>query len=134
MIDPGSSSPTPQWLVFRTSIPMDRLLRSNAAETLGYLYGYSAMSGAKMLAVLNDIATFSYDIMFLFYVPSSKDQFIRLLESGGIVRDGVSIGIPSSEKTMNARPIEEVLPSDIVGELLTVASVLSGGEMPEAFS
>ena len=70
------------WLCTVEFLPDDDLeSRLIASDTIGYLFGYAAMTNTRSLALLGDRDANAFEILFSFSSAEGKNQFLDLVRS-----------------------------------------------------
>jgi hypothetical protein len=108
--------------------------RDFAADTIGYLLGYSHLTDTRSLALVGDPDLKAYEILFSFPSPSEKKRFLDLIRSNEelgneyVENDLIQ---PVKEEIRAARPLAKVLPPLALTRALLVAiSVCSTTSSP----
>ena len=104
--------------------------RCFAADIVGYLMGYAHLTNTRSLALLGDAEDNACEFLFSFSSPEEKAHFlnlVRLNENMGewyIENDFV---VPSTAEIRRARPISQVVPEDVLGRAILIATSLCSG-------
>ena len=103
--------------------------RNLAADTIGYLLGYSQLTNTRSLALIGDPELMAYEILFSFSSPNEKARFLDFIRSNDqlgneyIVSDLIE---PVKEEIRDAQPLAAVLPQSALARALMVATFVSG--------
>ena len=103
--------------------------RDLAADTIGYLLGYSQLTNTRSLGLIGDPELMAYEILFSFSSPAEKARFLDFIRSNDqlgneyIVNDLIE---PVKEEIRDAQPLAEVLPQSALARALMVATFVTG--------
>jgi hypothetical protein len=103
--------------------------RDLAADTIGYLLGYSQLTNTRSLALIGDPELMAYEILFSFSSPAEKARFLDFIRSNDqlgneyIVNDLIE---PVKEEIRDAQPLAAVLPQSALARALMVATFVTG--------
>ncbi|HEX4030549.1 MAG TPA: hypothetical protein VHX20_09300, partial [Terracidiphilus sp.] len=124
------------------AVGLDRVIELNdadpesrdlAADTIGYLLGYSQLTNTRSLALIGDPELMAYKILFSFSSPAEKARFLDFIRSNDqlgneyIVNDLIE---PVKEEIRDAQPLAAVLPQSALARALMVATFVSGPIQP----
>jgi hypothetical protein len=116
------------WLCTVEFIPEDNEeARLFAIEIIGYLFGYAQLTNTRALALVGDADANAYEFLFSFASSEGRKQFLHLVRTNEdmgndyIENDFMS---PTAEEIRDARPLETVLPLDIVNHVALIAATL----------
>lgn len=104
--------------------PESRLI---AADTIGYLFGYAAITNTRSLALLGDRDANAYEILFSFSSADGKNRFLNLIRSNEELGNGYvknDLIQPTHEEIERARPLARVLPRDVMAQAALIAATL----------
>ncbi len=114
------------WLVL-----IEFLRRDNAedcargVEAIGYLFAYAHRTNTRMLALVGDAEADAYELLFSFNSAANKAKFLRLLQSTEATTcEDSEILVPHPSEIAAAQPIANVLPEDVLQQVLGVAAML----------
>jgi hypothetical protein len=103
--------------------------RDLAADTIGYLLGYSRLTNTRSLALIGDPDLMAYEILFSFSCPAEKARFLDFIRSNDqlgneyIVNDLIQ---PVRKEIRDAQPLAAVLPKSAMARALVIANFISG--------
>ena len=109
--------------------PESRLI---ASDTIGYLFGYAAITNTRSLALLGDRDANAYEILFSFSSAEEKNQFLNLIRSNEELGNGYvenDLIQPTREEIERARPLARVLPRDVMAQAALIAATLCTGSI-----
>ena len=101
-----------------------------ASDTIGYLFGYAAITNTRSLALLGDRDANAYEILFSFSSAEEKNQFLNLIRSNEELGNGYvenDLIQPTREEIERARPLARVLPRDVMAQAALIAATLCKG-------
>jgi hypothetical protein len=107
--------------------PESRLI---AADTIGYLFGYAAITNTRSLALLGDRDANAFQILFSFSSTAGKNQFLDLIRSNEELGNGYvenDLIQPTYDEIERARPLARVLPRDVMAQAALIAATLGTG-------
>jgi hypothetical protein len=137
IIPPGGMPPIPphwrgesDWVVLIEFLRKDDAEdRVRGTEAIGYMFAYSQMTDARMLALVGDPNEDAYELLFSFSSPFNKAEFLRLLQSNDATACvEVDILIPDPSEIEAAQPIALVLPADVMRQVTVIAAMMFGGK------
>lgn len=103
--------------------------RARGAEAIGYMLAYARMTDTRMLALVGDPEADVYELLFSFNSRENKAEFLRRLQAHDATAcEAEDIMIPHPNEIRAAQPIAEVLPSDVLRRVFTIAAMHLGDE------
>jgi len=133
-IPPDSLPPIPpywrdesDWIVLIEFLRADdKEDRTERAQAIGYMLGYSRMTDTRMLALAGDLKAGVYELLFSFSSPENKAEFLRLLQSNeATAYEEDEIQVPNQDEIDAAQPIMRVLPEDVLRQVLMIGATLT---------
>jgi hypothetical protein len=119
------------WLCTVEFVPSDDTEgRFFAAEIIGYLFGYAQLTNTRSLALVGDSDAGAYELLFSFWTPEEKDQFLDLVRSNAdmgkdyVENDFMSL---TKQEIRDARALVAVLPEDVLIHATLIAASLCAG-------
>ena len=99
--------------------------RARGAEAIGYMFAYAYRTDTRMLALLGDAKEDVYELLFSFNSAGNKAEFLRLLQSNDATAcEEEDVLVPHPSEIAAAQPIANVLPDDVLRQVLAVAAML----------
>ena len=99
--------------------------RARGAEAIGYMFAYAQMTDTRMLALVGDAKEDVYELLFSFNSAGNKAEFLRLLQSNDATAcEEEDVLVPHPSEIAAAQPIANVLPDDVLRQVLAVAAML----------
>jgi hypothetical protein len=103
--------------------------RARGTESIGYMFAFAQMTDTRMLALVGDSRADSYELLFSFSSPTSKAQFLSLLQSNDETRcEEDMILVPRQDEIEAAQPIARVLSADVMQQVTIIATMLCGDD------
>ncbi|MBZ5658030.1 MAG: hypothetical protein LAO56_22440 [Acidobacteriia bacterium] len=115
------------WLCIVEFLPSDDSEgRLFAADIVGHLLGYAQLTNTRALALVGDPDASAYELLFSFFSPEQKKEFLSLVRSNeNMGNDYISeLTPPTTEEIRNARPLATVLPQDALTHVMLIAVTL----------
>jgi hypothetical protein len=137
IIPPGGiSSIPPYWREESDWIVLIEFLRQDDAEdrvrgteAIGYMFAYSQMTDARMLALVGDPKRGCLRAAPLVLVSGQQSGVPALLQSNvATACEESEILVPNPSEIETAQPIARVLPSDVMRQVAVIAAMLFGGD------
>jgi hypothetical protein len=95
---------------------------ARGAEAIGSMLGYAWTTDTRMLALVGDPKADVYEVLFFFSSQENKAEFLCLLQANDATAcEEEEIMVPHPEEIKAAQPIAEVLPGDVLREVLAIA-------------
>ena len=129
------------WLCTIEFLPTDDPeARAYTADFVGCLLAYAHLTNSRSLALLGDPDpdADAHEILFSFASPEEKRQFLDLIRSNeDLGNDYIENDFmaPTNEEIRNARPLQTILPEDVLSRAVIIAtSICVGAEDDRAAS
>ena len=96
------------------------------ADIVGYLVGYAQLTNTRVLALIGDPDANAYELLFSFWSPEEKNEFLNLVRSNEVMGNDyiTELTPPTTEEIRNARPLATVLPHDALIHAMLIAAAL----------
>jgi hypothetical protein len=111
--------------------------RAYIGDIVGCLFAYAHLTNTRSLAPLGDADADAY-VLFSFASPGEKRQFLDLIRANeDLGNDHIEndFMLPANEEIRNARPLQTILPEDVlIRAVLIATSVCVGAEDDRAAS
>jgi hypothetical protein len=116
------------WIVTIQHVPDDPQERAEAAEAIGYMFGYANLTNTRMLALRGIKDEPVYELLFSFDSLENKSEFLRLFHANDAtdVEDEMIL-VPTADEIAEAQPIAAVLPKDVVDQAIIIATATHPG-------
>lgn len=131
----------PAWLVTICPLPSDDPDDDNLVELnwIGRLFGFSHATNTRMLALVGDPETPTYEILFSFDTPEHRQEFLAYVEADDYADpdDEATFLVPTADEIREAQPIGKVFPkeqADLIAcvGMITAQCLMGGVDGPSA--
>ena len=121
------------WLVCVEFIgsPDDEEEQAQAAETIGYLFGFASLTNTRMLALRGPDPDDPCELLFSFDSTEHKAEFLSMTYSDGLAdREPGYWTVPTPGEIQHARPLDFVIPKNIMdhAQITAVSLMMAAGE------